>query len=275
MEYSLEINSVNYQEEVIVKSATKTIIVDFFATWCGPCQLIKPILEKLAPEYDFILAKIDIDLEPDLAKQFSVEGVPDVRIVQDGEMSAGFVGALSEAQIRELLARFNLKSSLAREIEALKKAKIAGDLPQGKQIIDRLFATYNDRPEIALEAAKFLINTDRLEMAQKILATINPEETIFYRQAQAIVAIINWRQELKETVNIGDSELDLTYFQALQATIKEDYLTALNSFLEIVRISRKYRDDRGRKAMLSIFTLLGDRDPLTLDYQQKLLKILY
>jgi putative thioredoxin len=275
MGYSLEINSLNYQEEVVDKSATKPVIVDFFATWCGPCQLIKPILEKLAPEYDFILAKIDIDLSPDLAEQFSIEGVPDVRIVRDGEMSAGFVGALSETQIRELLVQFNLQSALESEIEALKKAKIVRDFPQGKQILDRLFTTYSDRPEIALEAAKFLITLGRLEMAEKMLATVNPEETIFYRQAQAIAAIINWQNELKEIENTDDSELDSTYFQALQSTLKEDYTAALNSFLEIVNTSRKYRDDRGKKAMLTIFTLLGDRDPLTLDYQQRLMRILY
>jgi putative thioredoxin len=272
MGYSLEINSLNYHEEVIVKSATKIVIVDFFAVWCGPCQLIKPILEKLAPEYDFILAKIDIDREPDLAARFGVEGVPDVRIVKNGEMSAGFVGALSETQICQLLSQFNLKSALESEIEILRKAKISGDFPQAKQILDRLFTTYPDRPEIALEAAKFLITTNQLEMAEKMLATVNPEEIIFYRQTQAIFAIIDWQKEL---MNIGDSELDSTYSQAIQATIKEDYSAALNSFLEIVNTSRKYRDDRGRKAMLTIFTLLGDRDPLTLDYQQKLLSILY
>jgi putative thioredoxin len=272
MESILEINSHNYREEVIVKSATKTVVVDFFATWCGPCQLVKPILEKLAPEYDFILAKIDIDREPELAAQFSVEGVPDIRIVRNGEIFAGFVGALPEAGIRELLESFDLKSLLIVELENLKRAKLAEDFPLVKQIIDRLFKTYPCHPEIAIEAAKFLIAVNQIEMAEKMLATVNPEETIFYRRAEAIASTINWHNELQ---NLGAIEPDRLFARAVRATIREDYATALASFLEVVGYSRKYRDDGGRKAMLTIFNILGDRDPLTVEYQQKLLKILY
>jgi putative thioredoxin len=272
MESILEINSHNYREEVIVKSATKIVVVDFFATWCGPCQLIKPILEKLAPEYDFILAKIDIDREPELAAQFAVEGVPDIRIVRNGEMFSGFVGALSEEGIRELLESFNLKSTLTEELENLRKAKLVEDFPLVKQIIDRLFKAYPQRPEVAIEAAKFLIAVNQIEMAEKMLATVNPEDTTFYRRAEAIGSTINWHNELQ---SLGAPELDRIFARGIRATIREDYATALASFLEVVSNSRKYRDDGGRKAMLTIFNILGDRDPLTAEYQQKLLKILY
>jgi putative thioredoxin len=272
MESSLEINSLNYQEEVIIKSAIKTVVVDFFATWCGPCQLVKPILEKLAPEYNFILAKIDIDREPDLAAKFGVEGVPDIRIVQEGEMFAGFVGARSEEEIRELLVSLNLKSILSEEIDKLQQAKLAQDFSLAKQIIDRLFATYPDRAEVILEAAKFLVTVKQLEMAEKMLATINPEAGVFYDRGRSISTIIKWAEEIE---NIGDGELDLTYARGVKATLAEDYSLALASFLQIVSSSRKYRDDGARKAMLTIFNILGDRHHLTLDYQQKLLKVLF
>ena len=63
------------------------MLVDFFAQWCGPCQMLKPIIEKLAQEYDFVLAKVDIDQSPELAHTYGVEGVPDVKVVVDGTVN--------------------------------------------------------------------------------------------------------------------------------------------------------------------------------------------
>jgi len=76
MGYSIEVDGTNFDSEVIEKSYLNTVILDFYALWCGPCKLVKPMLEKLASEYNFILAKIDIDKNPELAEQYDVEGVP-------------------------------------------------------------------------------------------------------------------------------------------------------------------------------------------------------
>ena len=67
MGYSIEVDGTNFDSEVIEKSYLNTVILDFYALWCGPCKLVKPMLEKLASEYNFILAKIDIDKNPELA----------------------------------------------------------------------------------------------------------------------------------------------------------------------------------------------------------------
>lgn len=64
MGYSIEVDGTNFDSEVIEKSYLNTVILDFYALWCGPCKLVKPMLEKLASEYNFILAKIDIDKVP-------------------------------------------------------------------------------------------------------------------------------------------------------------------------------------------------------------------
>ncbi|UWU45879.1 thioredoxin family protein [Limnospira platensis] len=92
MGYAIDVNQDNFQAEVIDKSWETLVMVDFFATWCGPCQIMKPILERLTTEYDFILAKVDVDQNPELASQYGIQGVPDVRMVTKGEVKPGFVG---------------------------------------------------------------------------------------------------------------------------------------------------------------------------------------
>ena len=70
MGYAIDVNQSNFEQEIIKVSYEKPVLIDFYATWCGPCQILKPILEKLVKEYDFILAKIDIDQNPELASEF-------------------------------------------------------------------------------------------------------------------------------------------------------------------------------------------------------------
>ena len=269
---SVEVNSSNYNSEVVEKSFEKPVIVDFFATWCGPCQILKPMLEKLAGEYDFVLAKIDIDQNQDLANKFGIEGVPDVRIVTNGDMIPGFVGVLPEEQLRELMGKLNLKSGLEVGLENARKAIAAGDGRQAKQIFDELFSQYPDSPKVVIEAAKFLVSVNQLEAATKMVGTIGQDNREYYDQAQAIKALISFKEEVN---NPGESELDQQFAQAAKLILMGDYEPGLKILLSMVEKHRKYRDDGARKDMLAVFNLLGNNHPLTKEYQNKLMLTLY
>lgn len=277
MGMSIEVTNDNFAAEVVQRSYDKPVLVDFFAQWCGPCQLLKPLLEKLAQEYDFVLAKIDIDQNPELAKTYGVEGVPDVRFVVDGAIANGFVGMLPEPQVRDLLTQLNLKSPLEDGLDAIRAAKASGDLAQTKRLFGELIQTHPDDRRLILEAAQFLVSQNSLESAEKLLSIIQESEKPYFQMAQAVRGLIQFTRELA-TLPDSDSEagsLDRQYAQAVQATLAEDYETALQSFLAIVGRDRKYRQDGARKAMITVFDLLGDDDSLTKDYRKKLMQTMY
>ncbi|MDY7014774.1 MAG: thioredoxin domain-containing protein, partial [Cyanobacteriota bacterium] len=245
MGYSIEADRGNYETEVLEKSYEMPVLVDFYATWCGPCQLLKPVLEKLAKEYDFVLAKVDIDKNSELASQYGVEGVPDVRIVTQGETIPGFVGALSEPQLREFLGQLNLKSELEIGLEETRNAISSQDAPRAKRIFDELFAKYPDSEALALEAAQFLVRVNQLEAAREMLETIGAEKREAYAKAQSLKALI----EFQHIINTpAESELDRQFSKAARLTLAQDYEGALKLFLEIVQEERRYRDDGARKA---------------------------
>jgi putative thioredoxin len=269
---SVDIDSSTYATEVDEKSYEKPVLVDFFATWCGPCQILKPMLEKLVKEYDFVLAKIDIDQNPDLADKFGVEGVPDVRIVTKGEMLPGFVGVLPESQLRKLLSHLNLKSELEIGLEAIHEAKAAGNLSQVKKLFDQLFEQYPDNQYLVIESARFLVSLNQLDQAIKMLDTIGMEEQENYAQAQGLKSLIFLK---KEAENLAETDLDQQFAKAAKLAIQEDYEDALKLFLEIVSINRKYKEDGARKAMLAVFNLLGEQHPLTQEYQKHLMWTLF
>jgi putative thioredoxin len=273
MGHSVVVGDANFAAEVVQQSYEKPVLVDFFAQWCGPCQMLKPVLEKLTQEYDFVLAKVDIDQNPELASTYGIEGVPDVRVVSHGEISNGFVGMLPEAQIRELLAQLGLKSELELGLEAVREAIAANNPAQAKQQFDQLFQKYPEDRNLILEAAKFLLSLNQLEPAQKMLATIQEHEKGYFAEAQAIKAMIQLQQESDNPVI--ESELDQQFFNASKLALEQNYEPALQGFLAIVGKDRKYKNDGARKAMIAIFDLLGDDHPLTKDYRKQLMLTLY
>lgn len=271
---SIVVNSSNFETEVTQRSHEKPVVIDFYATWCGPCQMLKPILEKLVQEYDFVLAKVDIDQEPALANAFGVEGVPDVRVVVEGRTAPGFVGVLPEPKVREFLTdTLNLKSDLEMGLDAIRGALAAGHLDEAQQRFAALIERYPDDRRLILEAARFLIGRDRLESAEKLLSVIQENEKGDYAKAQALKRLSQLKRELASPVGLG--ELDQIYAQAAMFALDEDYEAALQGFLQIVERDRTYRQDGGRKAMLMVFDLLGDDHPLSKEYRKKLMLTLY
>jgi putative thioredoxin len=272
MGQSIVVNQAEFEQAVLQPSFQQPVLIDFFATWCGPCQLLKPMLEKLAQEYDFTLAKVDIDQNPELAKAFRVEGVPDVRIVSQGQVQEGFVGVLPEPQLRELLNNLGLQSSLELDLSTLEAAQASGDPAEVLPALATLLTRYPNNGQILLKAAQVYLVQGDDALAAQYLDLIDPSDRTTADQAEGLRGLVTLRQSLAD---LGEADVDIAFGAAAQAALAGDFATALEGFLGVVERNRTYRNDGARKAMLTVFKLLGDGDPLTLAYRKRLMQALY
>lgn len=101
---AVNLTTANFEEEVL--NAKETVLVDFWATWCGPCQMMLPIVEELSAERsDIKVGKINVDEEAELAKKYHVMSIPTFIIFENGEVKTRTVGAVSKERLLELMGK--------------------------------------------------------------------------------------------------------------------------------------------------------------------------
>ncbi len=97
----LKLNKSNFEE---VKNSDKTVLIDFYADWCGPCRMVSPIVDQIAEEYsEYLVAKVNVDEEGELASEFGVSSIPMLVVMKNGEIVAQSVGAKPKEQIVAML----------------------------------------------------------------------------------------------------------------------------------------------------------------------------
>ncbi|WP_017659547.1 thioredoxin [Baaleninema simplex] len=273
MGYSLEVYDHNFEEEVLEKSRQTPVIVDFYATWCGPCQMLAPILKQVAQEYDCVVAKVNTDENPYIPQAYGVQGIPDVKIFRDGEVIDGFVGVLPEPELRNLLAKCQIRSDLDDRMDAVKQAMDSGDSEAAESQLLALCEAYPDRPQLFLDAAKFYVAIGEFEKAEARLAEVPASDRQYAPQVEAVRALITFKRQCDRPV--GESELDREFSRACCLTVSGNYKEALETFIDLVGRDRGYQNDGARKAAIAIFNLLGNDHPLTQEYRRQLTMALY
>lgn len=103
--FKMDVTDADFQEKVLEQSRKVPVLADFWASWCMPCQIFKPVLEKMEKSYGgkFVLAKINVDNAPKTAMAYGVRGIPSVKLFMNGEMVDEFTGALPEEKLKEWL----------------------------------------------------------------------------------------------------------------------------------------------------------------------------
>ncbi len=281
--YVFDSGSATFEHDVLEASRRAPVLVDFWAPWCGPCRALTPVLEKLVAEFDgkFLLAKVNVDENPELAARYGVRGIPNVKAFADGRLVNEFTGALPEAGVRRFLeAVVPSPSEQLRRAAHTEIARGAPDAAAGKL-----------REAIALDAANFAARVDLAELlvaredfpaADAALAAV-PAELHDERAARIAATLEFWKRSqslpdaasLRARVQAQPDDLDARLAYAERLVADGGYRAGLEVLLEVVRRGRDERRERARKAMVDVFGLASDQPELVDEYRRKLSSALY
>lgn len=281
--YIIDVDEQTFAADVLERSKIVPVVVDFWAAWCGPCRMLGPILEKLANDYQgqFVLARVDVDQNQRLARQYYVQGIPAVKAFKDGRVANEFTGALPEPQVRQWL-----NSLVPSEVELMVKEAFQleanGRQSAAEERYRAALAKQADLYPAKVGLGRVLLQQGAIEQGLEVLNSI-PAAAPERRVADALIAAAQFQKhaagqseaELKTKIEADPGDVAARYALASLYATQQKFIQAFDEFLEVVRRDRRYEDDGARKAMLALFTVIGENSDLVRTYRQKLANVLF
>lgn len=278
----------SFAKDVIEASHHALVLVDFWATWCGPCKQLTPVLEKVVRSYNgkVRLVKIDVDANQAIAAQLRIQSMPTVYAFRDGRPLDGFLGAQPESVVREFVDRLVGAEDAAGIDDVLKTADELieqGDLQGAVEIYAAVLGEDRENAQALAGLAQCYLKSGDMERARQTIALVPPDK----RNIPAVESVQAQLDLAEKAAGLGDLEeleariaADAADHQArfdlavaLAGLGRKD--EAMNHLLEIVRRDRKWNEEAARKQLVQFFEAWGPKEPLVSDGRRRLSSILF
>ena len=284
-----DVTTDSFAEEVLAASRDMTIVVDFWAPWCGPCKTLTPALEKIATEFSgrAALVKVNIDENQILAQQMRIQSIPAVVAFRDGRPVDAFMGAVPESEVRAFFERVagpggaSFDDMLAQADAALAD----GDLIGAGQIFAEVAKSDSGNARALAGLAQCHLKNGAPDRAHEMLELVpsdrKSEPAVV--QALAALALANSAdtdsqaeiQSLRAAVAADPTDLNAKFTLAEALIAGQEQGSAVDALLEIIAADREWNDGAARQKLLTLFDALGSNDPITTTGRRRLSSILF
>jgi putative thioredoxin len=274
-EYIQDVHEATFEQAVLLRSHELPVVVDFWAPWCSPCKILGPVLERFAIEGggSFLLAKVNVDDNPNLAIRYGLQRIPAVKAFRNGEVASEFVGAQPESVVRRFLEELAPSEALLA-VQDARSLLSTRHWFEAEKAFREVYETDETNAEAALGLVKSLLMLGRGLEAKKILADFPAGNA--WVDAERLKPLADLLSEVERNDLEEDTDpLDAILHQAARLIQLDNLPAAMDGLLDILREDKGFRDGLPKDALLALFALLGDEDPLTRRYRDELASILF
>lgn len=278
----------DFVKDVLEESKKQPVLVDFWATWCGPCKQLTPVLEKVVQSFKgkVKLVKMDIDKHPEIAGQLGIQSIPAVIAFDKGQGIDGFMGALPESQVKAFIDKLvggKVSPDIAEILAAADAALVEGDAAGAAQVYAQVLGAEPENLHALAGLARCAVETGDLDQAKAILEQV-PADKANDKAVVAAKAALDLAAQAADLGPIHEFEHRLAQNPA-DHQARFDLAVALNGqgrreeaadhLLEIFKRDRTWNEDGARKQLVQFFEAWGPMDEATISGRRKLSSLLF
>jgi putative thioredoxin len=258
--------TIHFEEEVLMRSQEVPVVVDFWAPWCGPCQVLGPVIEELAEEArgNWELVKINTDEQQEVSAQYGIRGIPAVKMFYMGEVKAEFTGALPKYQIEKWLEE-NLPNEERDKLAYLRSLLFTEQHDDAVQKLEEVVKANPNSEEALLWLAAATVG-QYPERGELVLHETHKN----FEMAEHVKSLA----ELMKCDTAEDGMLD-KISAAQQALKSSQYEACLEALIAATILDKNFCAELPRRATIALFNIMGSEHPLTQKYRRRFDMALY